>query len=161
MKNKLVQIRDLELIENELKNATAGVFAFVKDSDKAEQIVTPFLYLDKNIYILFESDDENYEKIAFNSNVSFTVYGDKNSQENNYKVFYIRCCGSVKKIEEQKTVDEISKSISEKYGLSFSETLKSVDEIDQNEIPDEDAKPTPRLILIDTEEIQAVEMSGE
>jgi len=45
------QIRDLELIESELKNTSVGVLALYIDDEKTIQYPTTFLYRDKNIYI--------------------------------------------------------------------------------------------------------------
>lgn len=149
MHRKISYIRDLEIIEKELNNSSGGILAFNVDSDKAMQYTTTFLYLDKNIYFFLDKEDELYEKISFNSPASFTIIRDhrlKKSREESYYLFSATVIGSLKIVDEKKTIDDIRNKYCLKYSLRKTNDPKS--------------SPERELIMIDSEEIQAVEEEG-
>lgn len=151
MHRKISYIRDLETIEKELNNSSGGILAFNLDGEKAMQYTTTFLYIDKNIYFFLDKDDEVYEKISFNSPVSFTIIKDERlkknrTKEDSYYLFSATVIGSVKIVDEKKTIDDIKDKYLAKYSL-------------KKETESGNTQPK-ELIMIDTEEIQAAEEEG-
>ncbi len=151
MHRKISYIRDLETIEIELNNSSGGILAFNLDGEKAMQYTTTFLYIDKNIYFFLDKDDEVYEKISFNSPVSFTIIKDERlkknrGKEDSYYLFSATVLGSVKIVDEKKTIDDIKDRYLSKYSL-------------KKETESKNSQPK-ELIMIDSEEIQAVEEEG-
>jgi nitroimidazol reductase NimA-like FMN-containing flavoprotein (pyridoxamine 5'-phosphate oxidase superfamily) len=151
MQRKISFIRDLEVIEKELNESSGGILAFNIDGEKVLQFSTTFLYLDKNIYFFLDKDDEVYEKIHFNGPASFTIIKDERLQKNKvkgdtYYIFSATIVGSLKMVDEKKTIDDIKNKYRVKYSL--------------NKIADEKAERLKELIMIDSEEIQAVEEEG-
>ncbi len=154
MKINFNQIRDLEIIEKELTGSLAGFLAYNDNLDKVYQTAVPFVYLDKNIFVLFDNEDENYNKIVFDHNVSFGVYNERSRSEKNYNTISIKCCGNIKKVDDSKLYDEVLKIYSQKYGEVQEEILSDEQDSEEN-------KNEKKLVIIDTEEIQAMEISGE
>jgi nitroimidazol reductase NimA-like FMN-containing flavoprotein (pyridoxamine 5'-phosphate oxidase superfamily) len=151
MHRKISFIRDLELIEQELNDSSGGIFAFNIDGEKVIQHVTTFLYLDKNIYFFLEKDDEIYEKLNFNSFASFTVVKDEKlkkgrTKESSYYLFSATVVGSLKVVEEKKTIEDVKSKYLNKYSLKKSGDTKT--------------SHLKELVMIDSEEIQAVEEEG-
>ncbi len=151
MHRKISYIRDLETIEKELNDSSGGILAFNVDGERAMQFTTTFLYLDKNIYLFLDKDDEVYEKLHFNSPVSFTIIKDERlkknrSKEDSYYLFSATVSGLIKIVDEKKTIDDIKEKYLSKYSLKKEiETKKS---------------QTKELVIIDSEEIQAAEEEG-
>lgn len=145
MQKKIVQIKEINVIEGELNSAPVGVLAF-RNEDKIIQRTRTFIYLDKNIYILFAQGEEEFRKIKHGWSTSFLVIRNLNSGEgtvNPYKILSITVTGKLKIIDEQKTFEEISKSFFKKYpGVKGKKNGFS------------------GAVMIDTEEIQAYEESG-
>ena len=148
MHRKISYIRDLEIIEKELNTSSGGILAFNVDGEKVIQYTTTFLYLDKNIYFFLEKDDEIYEKINFNGASSFTIIKDQRikKKEISYYLFSATVIGSIKIVDEKKTIDEIKNKYYSKYSLKRSAESKSSE--------------TKELVMLDSEEIQAVEEEG-
>jgi hypothetical protein len=153
MRKFVLHVRDLDLIENELKNNPAGVFALGLENEKIAQIATTFLYLDKNIYIFFSEEDEFYNSIQFDADVTFTIlrYGNIGKSKDvdfdpSYNLFSISVKGIVKKVEEAKVIEELRKNYISKYQKSAEGKI--------------DYSILAKAVLIDTEEIQAVEETG-
>jgi nitroimidazol reductase NimA-like FMN-containing flavoprotein (pyridoxamine 5'-phosphate oxidase superfamily) len=149
MPRKISYIRDLEIIEKELNNSSGGILAFSVDGEKVLQYTTPFLYLDKNIYFFLDKEDEIYEKVNFNSQASFTILRDRRfrkTKEENYYMFSATVIGSIKIVDEKKTIDDIKSKYHSKYSLKKSIEPKS--------------SQLKELVMIDSEEIQAVEEEG-
>ncbi len=150
MHRKISYIRDLETIEKELHDSSGGILAFNIDGEKAMQYTTTFLYLDKNVYFFLDKDDEVYEKIKYNSPVSFTIIKDERlkknrSKEDSYYLFSATVIGSIKLVDEKKTFDDIKEKYLSKYSLK----------------KENESKTSPKeLIMIDSEEIQAAEEEG-
>lgn len=147
------QIRDLEIIEEELKSNQAGVLALIYDGDKITQLTTTFLYMDKNIYIFFHKDDELYDNLQFESNAIFSILKQgkikkiKNINfEPTYNILSITIKGIMKKIDDPKLLEEAKSNYILKY------KRQSGSEVDYS--------PISKVILIDTEEIQASEETG-
>jgi len=151
MHRKISYIRNIEIIEKELNDSPGGVLAFNVDAEKAMQYPTTFLYLDKNVYFFLDKDDEVYEKIHFNGHASFTILKDgrlkkHRIKEDSYYLFSATVVGIIRIVDEQKTIDEIKSKYMAKYSLKKGFELKS--------------SQLKELIMIDTEEIQAVEEEG-
>jgi nitroimidazol reductase NimA-like FMN-containing flavoprotein (pyridoxamine 5'-phosphate oxidase superfamily) len=151
MHRKISYIRDLEIIEKELNESSGGVLAFIVDSENAMQYTTTFLYLDKNIYFFLDKDDEVCEKINFNGSASFTIVKDERlrktkSKEESYYLFSTTVVGTVKIVDEKKIIDDIKNRYFTKYNLKKSSESKS--------------GHGKELVMIDSEEIQAVEEEG-
>ena len=153
MRKFVLQVRDLDLIEEELKSNPAGVFALGLENEKVVQVATTFLYLDKNIYIFFNEEDEFYDSIQFDAGVTFTIlrYGNTDKSKSvdfdpTYNLFSISIKGIVKKVEEIKLIEDLRKNYINKYQKSNEGKI--------------DYSILAKVILIDTEEIQAVEETG-
>ena len=146
------QIRNLDLIEKELNSNATGILALNVDEDKIIQIATTYLYLDKNVYIFFAENDELYAKIKFESNVSFTILKTEKAKKSpkvdftpSYHIFSISISGLLKKVDEQKTIDDLGKNYLKKYS-------------DKQE--GRSSEKLSKLVLIDSREIQAIEEIG-
>ncbi len=141
---KTFQIRDLEFIEKELLENFVGVLAVTLKNEKVVQTATAFLYLDKNIYILFNNESEIYEDINLEINGSFIILKNESLNgkniANRYRLMSISISGSVKKVEEQKLLDELKKNYSKKYP-DDNESLMILN----------------KALIIDTDEILALE----
>jgi nitroimidazol reductase NimA-like FMN-containing flavoprotein (pyridoxamine 5'-phosphate oxidase superfamily) len=152
--NRIIkQIRDIEVIEKELNSSGAGVLAVQCEDEELLQIATTFLYRDKNLYIFFE-DDELFNSIIFNSNVSFTILKEEKLRDNKkagyqptYKYFSISISGVIKKIEDSKIVEDLKRSYVKKYSKKKDGTKL-------------DFTVNNKLTMIDSEEIKAIEETG-
>ena len=149
MHRKISNVRDLELIEKELNNSSGGILAFNVDGEKVAQYLTTFLYHDKNIYFFLEKEEEIYEKIHFNNFASFTVLKDdklRKRKAGSYHLFSASITGMLKIVDEKKAIEDIKHRYLTKYGL--------------RKFGDGRSTHTKELIMIDSEEIQAVEEEG-
>ncbi len=153
MRKIVTQIRDLELIEKELQTSLAGVLALNLNSEKLLQLVTPYVYKDKNIFVFFDSEDEIISEMHFDSPVSFTVlrYGKAKKTKNmdyepTYNVFSITVRGIVRKIDEVKQAEDLRQNYIQKYKKSVQDKIN--------------LSALENIIIIDSEEIQALEETG-
>jgi len=153
MRKIVNQVRDMELIEKELQSSLAGVLVLNLTSEKFVQIVTPYIYKDKNIFIFFNNDNELASGIHFDSIVSFTVmrYGKARKTKNidydpSYNVFSITIRGVVRKVDDSKVINDLQQNYIQKYKKTIN------DKIDMSFLSN--------IIIIDTEEIQAFEETG-
>lgn len=151
MKRKLTPVRDVESIESELIQSKVGLLAYNNDQEKINQYLVSYLYENKNIYIFFDENDESYENLIPESLVSFSIFREIHLREEKsaamaFKVFHVKCSGILKKVDEIRLVEETGRHFMEKYSGG-----KSTPE------PDLSGR---RLIMIDTEEIQAYEITG-
>ncbi len=153
--NRIIkQIRDIKKIENELTENSAGVVVLHLGEEKYEQISTPFLYKDKNIFLFFNNNDELYDDIQFDTFVSFTILRNltvKKAKKTGFNPSYHFCAtrisGSIRQVDDPKTIEELKKSYAEKYsGKSNKSEL--------------DFKVIEKIAVIDTEEINAIEEIG-
>jgi nitroimidazol reductase NimA-like FMN-containing flavoprotein (pyridoxamine 5'-phosphate oxidase superfamily) len=153
MQKNVQQIRDIAVIEKELSTCPVGLLALYIEDEKIVQVATTFLYLDKNIYFFIEESSDLYEAIKFNTPVSFAIIKNdaprKSSKAENivYHSVFIKVSGSIKIIDEQKTFDEVKQNYLTKYTKPGNNS--------GNNLTDS------RVFMIDTEEIQAVEETGE
>lgn len=148
------QIRDLELIESELKHTSVGVLALYIDDEKTIQFPTTFLYRDKNIYIFFKNDDELYQSIKYNSSASFTVIkqekvkrGKKLDFTPTYQMFSITLNGLVRKVDEEKTMVNLRHEYLAKYSKKTETVRKNISAL-------------ASAIIMDSDEIHAQEEIG-
>lgn len=150
----ITQIRDIELIEKELNTNPVGVLAVVSENERTIQKTVTFLYLDKNIYLLFKNDDEFYENLQFNALVSFTIVKNDKSRKLPkmdftpvYDVFSISIAGILKKVDEQKLINEVKENFLKKYSKKSESGKKALSALGE-------------VVIIDTEEIHAFEEIG-
>jgi nitroimidazol reductase NimA-like FMN-containing flavoprotein (pyridoxamine 5'-phosphate oxidase superfamily) len=153
MHKNITQIRNLDLIESELKTNVAGVLALNHGSDKIAQIAAPFLYQDKNIYIFFSDEDEFFENIHFNDSAAFTIIkigtGGKTEGidfEPTYSFLSISIKGKIRKIDDNKLIDDLRQNYLKKYKKTIEGAI--------------DFSTLSRIAIIDSEEIQAFEEAG-
>ncbi len=144
--NSVIQIREIGIIENELKNNYLGVLSFSIEEDKINQVPVTYLYLDKNIYILLKDDDERIGNIKYGTPVFFTVIKNETPKVAAklsllYKSIVITISGSIKIVDELKTIEEIRKGYKVKYNY------KNIIEL-------------TKICMIDTQEFKAFEYSG-
>lgn len=154
MQRIVTQIRDLEIIENELKNTMIGVLALHLDDEKTVQFPTTFLYRDKNIYIFFKNDDELYQSIKYNLAASFTIIKQEKIKRSKkeefiptYQLFSITLNGLVRKVDEEKTMVSLRQEYLNKYSKK-TEQLK------------EGLHSLAAAIIMDSDEIHAQEEIG-
>ncbi|MHB8578898.1 MAG: hypothetical protein ACYDA4_03435 [Ignavibacteriaceae bacterium] len=147
------QLRNLEMIENELKNNYSGILSFYTKEEKIVQLAVTFIYLDKNVYIFPTSEDEQFDKIHIEVKSSFTVIKNikpkKRLELDNmptYDFLSISIKGFLKKVEEQKLIDDLVKNYFRKYVKEYNENV--------------DSPGINKVFYIDTEEIQAFEETG-
>ncbi len=147
------QIRDIKVIEEELNNNPAGILALIFDGDKVTQLTKTYLYMDKNIYIFFHKDDELFDDIQWDSIAMFTIFKlGKLKKTNNldfeptYNIFSITVRGAIKKIDDPKLIEEAKNNYVSKYKRKINTPI--------------DYSHISKVVLIDTEEIQASEETG-
>jgi len=148
MEQKVNQIREMEIIEKELNEAKVGVLAFSDEKQNIRQVVTPFVYVDKNLFFN-ENLDENLLLATLGDSTSFSIFReikltgkDKSDFIPSLKIIQIKCVGLFKKADELKVIEEVSKTFNKKYNISRKE----------------DKNKTDKFLFIDTEEIQASEI---
>ncbi len=151
MKKIIKQIRDIEIIEKELNASSSGIVALILNNDKLTQFVTPYLYLNKNIYIFFDDENELFQNLHFDSNVSFTIVkNEKVKKSKNFTPTYgfltINILGKMKIVDDQKIIEEVKQH----YLLKYKKNLDGVF----------DLSILKKIVIIDTEEIHAVEEIG-
>lgn len=154
MQRIINQVRDLELIEKELSEAAVGMLALAIDDKKTIQFPTTFLYRDKNIYIFFNSADEFYQAIEYNSSASFSIIKEEKIKKSkstdfvpSYRFFSITLKGLVRQVGE----DKMLSTLRQEYLLKYSKKV------------DESSKKIPWLaaaIIMDSAEIHAQEEIG-
>lgn len=154
MQRIVTQIRDLEIIENELKNTMIGVLALHLDDEKTVQFPTTFLYRDKNIYIFFKNDDELYQSITYNSAASFTIIKQEKIKRSKkeefiptYQLFSITLNGLVRKVDEEKTMVSLRQEYLNKYSKKTEQPKTSLPSL-------------AAAIIMDSDEIHAQEEIG-
>jgi nitroimidazol reductase NimA-like FMN-containing flavoprotein (pyridoxamine 5'-phosphate oxidase superfamily) len=153
MHKKISQVRDLGMIEKELSENLSGVLALNIENDKLIQVAVTYIYLDKNIYIFFREENEFYENIQFGSNVAFTVSKNQKVRKNKslpfdpaYGLLSVTVSGMIRKVEDQKLIEDLRQSYARKY----------------EKVPDGniDEKILNKIVIVDSEEIQAFEEIG-
>lgn len=149
MHKKVKAVRDINLIEDALKNAVAGFLIIQSDEEILARYATTFIYSDKNIFIPIENDDDILDKTEQDKNAVFTVIrndekekGKETKPKMYYKFLSIKLEGIIKKADDLKLLTEINNSYSEKYYREKHENGKL------------------KFYILDTEEFQAVEETG-
>lgn len=149
MQRNQIIIRDIQEIEKEINDALTGVASMLLDSDKIYQIPTNFVYLDKNIFIYIDSNDEVFQSIKFNSPASFSIIKSEKQggKEITYRLKYVTINGEIRVVDDLKLIDQIKENYRKKYS---------------SRISTEDYKIPDNLIvcIIDTIEIKAVIEEG-
>jgi hypothetical protein len=152
MEKNLTIIRDITKIEEELYAHYAGVLAILTNTERLIQIPCTFLYYHKNVYAAMQVEDDLLEKIAYDTNVSFTVLRSEKVDQNKeaeqksyFKVTSVTLNGILKRPEDFKINDEIKTLYSIKYS--------------GNKLNEEDVLPV-HFLMLDTVEIKAFEEAG-
>ena len=149
MQKKITTIRNLELVENELNLATAGVISISFQETEFVQFATNFVYQDKNIFI-FIDDEELLRSIKFDSLSRFTVLNQKTTDEKEesiYRLFSILVTGNLREAEEKKVINDITQTYIQKYSGKLI-------------LPDDKSASMGTLVFVDSEELLAFEEIG-
>lgn len=147
MKRVIDVIRDIKEIEKHLQNSYLGIFAMSIPDDEVIQTTLRFIYIDKNVFLFFDEDDDLLELIKLENKASFTVFNSekirRSSKKDNlpiYRIINIQFSGIIRKIDDVKLYDDI---------------INKFNKLHQTE----NGKKTV-LIMIDSEEIQAYTEEG-
>ncbi len=153
MRKNIQTVRNIDLIEEELNSSIAGIVSFYSKEEKVIQLAVTFIYLDKNIYISLQNEEELTEKINFDIKANFALLKNtsakqskSNKAKNIYKFFSVNIIGNLRKVDDQKLKEEFLRQYILKYNLE--------------ENDDKDMKLLKNVYIIDTEEIQAFEETG-
>lgn len=154
MKKVISNIRDLKLIEKELSKELNGVLAIQLDDEKIYQAATNFVYLDKNIHVFLQIEEDLYQQIRFNHYGIFTIHRFENKfkaqslfAESTYKLFSITINGTLREVEDKKLVDQLIELYHKKYSSNI-------------ELKEYRKEKNLKPIMIDTEEMQAFTEEG-
>jgi hypothetical protein len=151
MKRKITQIRELSEIEKQLNDSQVGILSIHLDTEKIMQIACNFVYLDKNVYIYLDKNDENFEHIKYGAIGNFSVFKNEisnpKSKNNSYRLFYVTVDGEIKDIDDPKLADQVTELYRKKYSASIKAEEYKVSEY---------LKP----IILDSKEIKAVLEEG-
>ncbi len=144
MQRNQIIIRDIKEIEKDINDALSGVAAMFLDTDKIYQVPTNFIYLDKNIFIYLDRNEEEFQKIKFNSPASFSIFKSEKhgGKEISYRLKSITISGEIRIVDEQKVIEQIK----EMYRLKYSSRFLSED----YSVPENFS-----VCIIDTSEIKA------
>jgi nitroimidazol reductase NimA-like FMN-containing flavoprotein (pyridoxamine 5'-phosphate oxidase superfamily) len=117
MRKNFLVIRDIGEIEKELNEAIAGVLTLRLKGGGNYQIATNFVYLDKNIFVALNKEDEKFENIKLNHYGQFLIYNATitNNSEFNYRVKYISIIGEFREIDDQKLIESVKEKFAEKF----------------------------------------------
>ncbi len=148
MKKEIQSIREMDKIESEIVKSQIGILAFFIN-DKLKQVASPFIYLDKNFYFLFDTLNDKDLQAREDLSVSFIMQSDKGITDSKFSFTEIICTGSIKKLDDKKKLDSICEEFDNKYSLcKDANDIKT--SVDENRI---------NILMIDTEEFQASEIS--
>ncbi len=150
MKKNVKVIRDINEIEKELNNSLAGVLTLRLKGGGIFQVATNFVYLDKNIFVLLNKEDEKFEQIKFNINGEFIVYKAdlEKESDSNYQIKYISVIGEFRKLEDSKQIEQVRESFCRKFS--------------QDTDPSDYQIPSHLVLcILDSKEIQFVIESGK
>lgn len=146
MERKISQIRDIKIIEKELFENPIGILA-VTVNEKVIQTAVTFIYQDKNIYVFFKEGNEIYENAGTENNGSFMILKNLTGENSSkYHVISISISGAVKKVDDNKTLNDLRKIYLEKYS-------KNADDL----FPQTELAVS---LFIDTEEFLAFDEKG-
>ncbi|HLG31689.1 MAG TPA: hypothetical protein VI362_01515 [Ignavibacteriaceae bacterium] len=154
MQRIVTTIRNMETVEKELSSTESGVLAIslIKENSFT-QFATNFVYQDKNIYI-FVDDKELLRTIKYDSLARFTLLKNKKinksieaNQNALYHLFSITATGTLREVEEKKTLKDIIQSFGQKYSGKLM-------------LSDQASELKGNLLFIDTEEFLAFDEIG-
>jgi hypothetical protein len=153
MKKIITQIRDIDLIEKELKSNSAGIFSFLS-KDRICQTAATYVYLNKNVFLFINENEEFHLNIKADSEAAFAILKHDTKKliprgefTPSYSLFSISISGTVRNVSDQKLIDESAAAYFRKYGKEPEN--RKIQEL-----------PAVKIILIDTQEIQAFEEIG-
>ncbi len=146
MKKAFTQVNEITIIEQRLLTGKVGILAFLDNKSRVVQTILPYLYYNKNIYISFEPKEEIPEKINMEEPVSFSIIKEKIEFGTTFQTLHITSFGKLKKMDDQKFIEEIGARMDEKYTL--------------NEHNGQYQFNGERIYYIDTEELQAASLAG-
>lgn len=117
MKKNFIAIRDISEIEKELEKSIAGVLTLRLNKGRNYQIATNFVYLDKNIFVALNRDDENFVNIKFNHFGQFIVYNSiiEKNEGYNYQVSYISIIGEFREVDDPKQIEQVKEKFYQKF----------------------------------------------
>lgn len=144
MKKEIVSIREMDKIEDVILKSQIGVLAFYVN-DKMKQAASPFIYLDKNFYFIFDTLNDKEIQAREDINVSFMMQSEKGSEDSKFNYTEIICTGTIKKLDDKKKLDSICEEFDNKYSLC-KDSVDFKNSIEENRI---------NILMIDTEEFQA------
>ncbi len=154
MQRKRIQIRDIQFIDREMLTNPVGVLAFFDSNESIVQTPATFVYLDKNVYIFIDENEEAFEKIKFDVGVFFTTTRFEKVKRTKkrdftpvYKLTSVIITGQLKRLDDTKNISSIQNLYLEKY------SRKNIDEA-------ANLNALQKIIVIDSEEIQAYEETG-
>jgi len=150
MRKNFTFIRDINEIENELNNSFAGVLTLRLKDGKNYQLATNFIYLDKNIFIVLNKEDEKYESIKFNHYGQFLVYNAQltDNSEYSYEIKYISIIGEIRELDDPKQIEQVK----EKFFKKFSKETNESDYLIPSNLV---------LCILDSKEIQFIIENGK
>lgn len=117
MRKNFIVNRDINEIEKELNNSLAGVLTLRLKGGGNYQITTNFIYLDKNIFVVLNKEDEKFEHIKFNSYGQFIVYNahlEKNF-DYNYQIKSISVIGEFRELDDAKLIEQVKENFFKKF----------------------------------------------
>lgn len=150
MRKNFIINRDINEIEQELNNSFAGVLTLRLKSGRNYQIATNFIYLDKNIFVALNKEDEKYESIKFNHYGNFIVYNANLEKDSDYsyQIKYISIVGEFRELDDPKQIEQVK----EKFYQKFSKDIKESDYIIPSNLV---------LCILDSKEIQFIIENGK
>jgi nitroimidazol reductase NimA-like FMN-containing flavoprotein (pyridoxamine 5'-phosphate oxidase superfamily) len=150
MKKNFIVVRDISEIENELNNALAGVITLRLKEGLNYQIATNFIYLDKNIFVALNKQDEKFESIKFNHSAQFIIFSAKLNTEDDftYQVKYVSIVGEFRELEDSKLIESVKENFQKKY----SNNVKEIDYVIPSNLV---------LCILDSKEIQFIIENGK
>lgn len=150
MKKNFTIIRDIDEIEKELEKSLAGALALKLKEGGYYQIATNFVYLDKNIFVALNKEDEKFHNIKFDSIAHFITYNSylENNSDYNYQIKYISIIGEFREVTDTKQIEIVMESFFNKFSKDV-------------EITDYPMPSNLLLCMLDSKEIQFVVESGK
>ncbi|MBI9070501.1 MAG: hypothetical protein JEY94_02825 [Melioribacteraceae bacterium] len=155
MAKKNHSVKTIEVIENLLMEDYLGVLAYIDEDSFVVQVVVPFIFFEKNIYILIKKNEEKLNLHSENKKISFVSFNDLNSKFENevnkmaFKYLEIYLTGFLKHVKDQKKLKKFCEEFKRKYYSLSNNESKEI--CDFKEVS---------IYMIDTEEIHAAEVTG-
>ncbi len=140
-------VKEIEVIETYLSGKGIGTVSFGYD-EEGIQMVVPFVYLDKNIYLLFGGVDDKEELMKEDTKVYFSVSGQYHSGERQegFEFYRIMVSGILRTVKEAKTSGSVLQAFITKYYTN------------SEKVSQEDIRTLPKILMVDTEEINAAQV---